>query len=84
MNLNKLFDYSVPLVAAATILVVGVVVSALYAGKVVSDIKLANDTVEVTGSAKAGVRRAFVRILPARTRPVSMHAETREPSLKPP
>ena len=55
MNIKKLFDYSVPLVAAATILVVGVIAVALYAGKVVTDIKLANDTVEVTGSAKEAV-----------------------------
>lgn len=55
MNINKLFDYSVPLVAASTILVVGVFLSALYAGKVVRDIKLANDTIEVTGSAKEAV-----------------------------
>jgi uncharacterized protein len=55
MNLKKLFDYSVPLVAASTILVVGGIVVSLYAGKVVTDIKLAEDTVEVTGSAKESV-----------------------------
>lgn len=55
MNLSKLFDYSVPMVAAATILVVGVCAVALYTGKVVTDIKLANDTIEVTGSAKEAV-----------------------------
>lgn len=55
MNFKKLFDYSVPLVAASTILVVGACVVALYSGKVLSDIKLAQDTIEVTGSAKEAV-----------------------------
>jgi hypothetical protein len=55
MYFKKLFDYSVPLVAASTILVIGAVIVSLYAGKVMSDIKLANDTIEVTGSAKEAV-----------------------------
>lgn len=55
MNLNKLFDYSVPLVAASTILIVGACAIALYAGKVAYDIKLAQDTIEVTGSAREPV-----------------------------
>ncbi len=55
MNISRLFDYSVPLVAASTILVVGAFAVSLYGGKVVSDIKLANDTIEVTGSAKRAV-----------------------------
>jgi hypothetical protein len=55
MNARKLFDYSVPLVAASTVLVVGAIVVALYIGKVVYDIKLAEDTIEVTGSAKEAV-----------------------------
>ncbi len=55
MNIAKLFDYSVPLVSASTILVVGAFAVSLYGGKVVSDIKLANDTIEVTGSAKRAV-----------------------------
>jgi len=55
MNFKKLFDYSVPLVAASTILVLGAIVVTLYAGKVAYDIKLAADTVEVTGSAKETV-----------------------------
>lgn len=55
MHFSKLFDYSVPLVAASTVLVVGAVLVTLYGGKVVTDIKLANDTIEVTGSAKEAV-----------------------------
>ena len=55
MNFKKLFDYSVPLVAAATIFVVGIFAVTLYASKVAYDIKLAADTVEVTGSAKEAV-----------------------------
>lgn len=55
MNIRKLFDYSVPLVAAATILVFGALAVTLYLGGVAYDIKLAQDTVEVTGSAKESV-----------------------------
>ena len=55
MNFKKLFDYSVPMVAAATILVIGVLVVTFYAGRVAYDIKIAQDTVEVTGSAKEAV-----------------------------
>ncbi len=55
MNIKKLFDYSVPLVAAATILVVGAVIVSVYVGGVVASIKLGNDTIEVTGSAKEPV-----------------------------
>lgn len=55
MNIKKLFDYSVPLVAASTILVVGVCIVAFYVSGVFYDIKLSNDVVEVTGSAKEAV-----------------------------
>ncbi len=55
MNLIKLFDYSVPRVAAATLLVLGLLISVFYSGKVITDIKLSNDTIEVTGSAKEAV-----------------------------
>jgi len=55
MNFKKLFDYSVPLVAAATIFIIGAFAITVYASKVAYDIKLAADTVEVTGSAKEAV-----------------------------
>lgn len=55
MHFTKLFDYSVPRVAAATIFVVGAVAIALYAGSVAYSIKLAQDTIEVTGSAREAV-----------------------------
>lgn len=55
MYIRKLFDYSQPLVAAATIFIIGLFCIALYAGYVVSSLKLAGDTVEVTGSAKEAV-----------------------------
>ncbi len=55
MHFSKLFDYSVPLVAASTIIVVGALGISFYGGKVITDIKLANDTIEVTGSAKRAV-----------------------------
>lgn len=55
MHFKKLFDYSVPIVAASTILVIGICLVAVYLGKVVYDIKLAEDTIEVTGSARMPV-----------------------------
>ena len=55
MNFKKLFDYSVPMVAASTILVVGAFLITVYAGSVAYSIKLSADTVEVTGSAKEAV-----------------------------
>jgi uncharacterized protein len=55
MNIQKLFDYSVPRVAAATILVIGACAVAYYVSNVFYNIKLASDVVEVTGSAKEAV-----------------------------
>jgi hypothetical protein len=55
MNINKLFDYSQPLVAAATILMTGGLVLGILATYTAYDIKLAQDSLEVTGSAKQAV-----------------------------
>lgn len=55
MNLKKLFDYSVPLVASATILVVGAVIVSVIGALTAYDITLSRDSVEVTGSAKEAV-----------------------------
>lgn len=55
MNIRKLFDYSVPLVSAATVLAVGVVVATGIAAYTAYEIKLSRDNVEVTGSAKEAV-----------------------------
>ena len=55
MNIRKLFDYSVPLVAAATIGVIGILLAVGYLSKVVYDIKISEDTIEVTGSAREAV-----------------------------
>jgi uncharacterized protein len=55
MNINKLFDYSIPAVAAATIAILGLLIAVLYGGSVARDIKRANDTIVVTGSAKEAV-----------------------------
>lgn len=55
MNIQKLFDYSVPVVAAATIVAVAGVVVAGIGAYTARDIKLATDTVAVTGSAKRAV-----------------------------
>lgn len=55
MHFRKLFDYSQPLVAAMTLLVVTLLVIVFYGAQVVYDIKLSGDTIEVTGSAKEAV-----------------------------
>ncbi len=55
MHFNKLFDYSEPRVAAVTILSIALGLMVWYGGQVLYDIKLANDTIEVTGSAKKAV-----------------------------
>ncbi len=55
MNISKLFDYAQPLVAAATILVIGLAGMVWYGAHVFYQVKLANDTIEVTGSAKESV-----------------------------
>jgi uncharacterized protein len=53
--MRKLFDYSVPLVSAATIVVVGLIVVSSIGAYTAYDIKLSRDSVEVTGSAKEAV-----------------------------
>jgi hypothetical protein len=55
MNIKKLFDYTVPSVAAATVLVLGAIVVSVIASWTAYDIKLSRDSVEVTGSAKEAV-----------------------------
>ena len=55
MSVQKLFDYSVPLVAAATVLVVGALGVAAIAAYTMYDIKLSAASIEVTGSAKEAV-----------------------------
>lgn len=55
MNIKKLFDYSQPLVAAFTILVIGLAGMMWYGTQALYKIKLAGDTIEVTGSAKEAV-----------------------------
>jgi uncharacterized protein len=55
MQLKKLFDYSVPAVAATTVFSLVLIGLTLYGTHVLYKIKLASDTIEVTGSAKKGV-----------------------------
>ena len=55
MHIKKLFDYSVPAVAATTVFCIVLIGLSLYATQVVYTIKLASDTIEVTGSAKQTV-----------------------------
>lgn len=55
MNFKKLFDYSQPVVAATTLFVVTLIALTIYGAQVLYSIKLAGDTVEVTGSTKEAV-----------------------------
>ena len=55
MSIRHLFNYEAPLVSAATILGIAGIIVAGIASYVVYDIKLANDVIEVTGSAKKTV-----------------------------
>lgn len=55
MKIQKLFDYSVPLVASATVLVVGAIIVTCIGAYTAYSIKLSQDSVEVTGSAKEAV-----------------------------
>lgn len=63
MSIRKLFDYSVPLVAAATVLVVGGIAMASIGAYSAYSIKHASDAVEVTGSAKETVTADAARII---------------------
>lgn len=54
-NLKKLVDYSNPVVAAATIFVIGTIAVAAIAAFTMYQIKLSRDSVEVTGSARQAV-----------------------------
>jgi hypothetical protein len=63
MHFKKLFDYSEPRVAAVTIFVVALAAMVWYVGQVVYDIKLASDTIEVTGSVKESVVADTARLV---------------------
>jgi hypothetical protein len=55
MKISKLFDYTQPIVSAATILALSAVVIGIIGGYTMYQIKTSSDTVEVTGSAKEAV-----------------------------
>ena len=55
MKITKLFDYSVPLTAAATVLAIGAITVACIGAYTAYNIKVAGDSVVVTGSAKQAV-----------------------------
>ena len=61
MSLQKLFDYTQPLVAGATILALGLIATGGVAGYTAYQIKVAGDTVQVTGSARETVTSDFAR-----------------------
>lgn len=61
MNIRGLIDYSQPLVAGATVLTAGLVLASIVAGVTAYRIKVADDTITVTGSAKETVTADFGR-----------------------
>src|SRR5438105_7497678 len=63
MNFTKLFDYTQPLVAAATILGGAFIVLGGIGGVTAYQIKNAGDTVSVTGSARESVTADFARLV---------------------
>lgn len=69
MSIKKLFDYSEPIVTAATLIVFGFVASAGIAGYTAYQIKVADDVIEVTGSAKEAVTADYAKW--------TIHLETR-------
>lgn len=63
MSISKLFDYTVPLVAASTVLVVGLIIVMGIGSYTARDIKMSQDSVEVTGSAKQEVVADTARLI---------------------
>lgn len=63
MGIRNLFNYSVPLVAAATLLVIGGVIIACIGAYTTYSVKLARDSIEVTGSAKEAVVADTARLI---------------------
>lgn len=61
MSIKQLFNYHQPLVAAATILVIGAFIMAGWFGYVVYKIRIAGETIETTGSAKEEVLADYSR-----------------------
>lgn len=61
MNFKGLVDYTQPLVAAATVIVIGGVISVCFAAYTAYKIKVADNAIEVTGSAKVSVTSDFAR-----------------------
>lgn len=62
MSIKQLVDYSQPLVAAATVLGIGGIIVACIGGYTAYGIKVAADTVTVTGSAKESVTADYARL----------------------
>lgn len=61
MNISGLIDYKQPLVAAATLLGIGIIISAIVGSVAAYRVKVAGNTIEVTGSAKESVESDFAR-----------------------
>jgi hypothetical protein len=63
MSLKQLFDYTQPMIAAATLLTLGAVIATGIASYTAYGIKTAADTIEVTGSAKEAVEADYARLV---------------------
>lgn len=61
MNIRGLINYSEPLVAASTVIAIAIALAAMIAGYTAYSIKVAGDTISVTGSAKQSVTADFAR-----------------------
>lgn len=61
MSIKKLFDYSQPIVAAATVIVIGGLLAVIWGGNVLYKIRTADEAIETTGSAKEEVMADYTR-----------------------
>ncbi len=61
MNTKGLYDYTQPMVAGATLLAIGLILSVIIASLTAYNVKTAGDVIEVTGSAKEAVVADFAR-----------------------
>jgi hypothetical protein len=61
MNFKGLVDYTQPLVAAATLIMLGILISVIIGAATAYKVKVASNAIEVTGSAKESVVADFAR-----------------------
>lgn len=61
MNFKGLIDYTQPLVAAATLIMLGILISVIIGAITAYKVKVSSNSIEVTGSAKESVVADFAR-----------------------